>query len=284
MASLYRDRTTGNYITLTAAEAKCPNISFGAVLTASDYNLLQIDPVQATTPPVPNLTQAVVLAPAVQNASGQWVAAYQLVDITLGMTQTQLTTLKQSIAATLSTNIDTAATTAINGGFRYNFSAYNTSTGIAISTMTPNGTPGVLTLQMDTDSQINWLGVDAQAQSAVAAGNPTLQIMLRVLENVNVVVPASDINGILSAAATWKSQQVFIAAGLKDQLTADVANTAVSPQQMLTAVWPTPTPSPTPTPVPTSTPTPSPSPTPTPVPTTTPEPTATPTPTATPAA
>lgn len=175
----------------------------------------------------------------------------------------------------------------VAAGFQYDFSANLTDTGIAVSTLSPNGIPGVLTIQMDDASQINWLGLYKQAESIIAAGS-SATLLLRVLENYNVVLTASQALTVLMAIANWKSNLIFICAGLKDQLRA-LPNTADSLQAMLDIVWPTtpvttptPTSSPvqTPSPVPTPTPTPSPTPdpTPTPVPTDTPTPTPEPTP------
>jgi hypothetical protein len=165
----YRDRTTGAYTTIQAAQAEYPNVSVGNPLSASDYNALNIDPVIQSPVPSTTLLQAAILAPAVQDASGTWQTAYTIEDITQGLTQTQLTSLKQQLATTLSNNLNNTAAALLAGGFKYNFSAYNTDAGVAVSTLNPNGTAGLLTLQMDTDSQVNWLGVDAMAAKAIAA-------------------------------------------------------------------------------------------------------------------
>ena len=158
----------------------------------------------------------------------------------------------------LAASFDNYLASLLASGFQYNFSAYSTDTGVAISTIDINDTAGVLTLQMDTNSQINWLGLTAQAQLAVASGSTTTTFPIRVLENLNVVIPAADVIGILSAAATWKTQQIFINAGLKDQLNTLTGTTAEQIAAMATIVWPVatpPTPTPTPPPTPTAAPT-----------------------------
>lgn len=128
--------------------------------------------------------------------------------------------------------------TVIAGGFRYDFSHYSTDKSIAVSTLTPNGTAGLLTIQMDQESQIAWCVLLSQAQLAIAASAPTTPFLIRVFENVNVTVPASDIPTILGAAAAWASQQLFICAGLKDQLTALTGTTAAMIAAMAAINWP----------------------------------------------
>jgi predicted neutral ceramidase superfamily lipid hydrolase len=143
----------------------------------------------------------------------------------------------------LAASFDAELANLLSAGFQYNFSAYSTDAGIAVSTLTLNGTAGVMTIQMDANSQINWLGLTAEAQLAVATGNTTTTFPIRVLENLNIVIPATDVVMILSAAATWKTRNIFINAGLKDQLVALTGTTAAQIAAMAAIVWPV-TPSP----------------------------------------
>lgn len=165
--SLYRDRTSGNYVTLEMARASYPNIAVGSVLSTSDYNALNIDPVIQTAVPPTTLIQRAVRGAPVQNTSGDWETTYTVVDVTTTMSASQLATFKSKLADILSAQFDAQAAAAMAVGFQFNFSAYNTSTGISCATLTPNGTAGVLTIQMDTGSQINWLGVRAMANLAI---------------------------------------------------------------------------------------------------------------------
>ena len=321
--SLYRDRTSGNYVTLEMARAAYPNVSTGSVLAATDYDALNIDPVIQTAVPPTTLIQRAVRGAPVQNTSGDWETTYTVVDVTTTMSASQLAIFKSKLSDILATQFSSQRDNALLGGFQYNFSAYNTSTGIACSTLTMNGTAGVLTLQMDTSSQIDWLGVQAMAALAIqtctydvtaltigtagagytpgtgyaltataptgsgfagtidvdasgaltnpkitnagtgysqgitlaipaAAGTPTTagtltatvqqpsMISMRVYENYNVLVPATEAIAALLAAGRWKTTVVFYAASLKDQAAAMAANSTNTAAEMLALTWTTP--------------------------------------------
>ncbi len=158
-------------------------------------------------------------------------------DLTIGMSQTQLMVLKQSIANQMALVLNAQKNAVILAGYPYDFSAYMTDKGVAVATITSNAA-GVLTLQLDADSQRNWIALFLQAQQLINTGSPTTLLAMRTLENYNVLVPAAVVVSILTQAMLWVSTQIFTAAGLKDQLNAAVSNSAITPQMMLTYTWP----------------------------------------------
>lgn len=316
----YVNLATSSYITLQQAKAANPNIAVGNPLKASDYAALGIAPVTETPWPTTTILQRASLTGPVKSIDGSWETTYELTSLDAGLTGADLLAFKQNLASTLSNGFSAKRASLIAAGFQYDFSAYTTDAGIACSTLTPNTAPGVLTIQMDTASQVNWLGVTAEAQVELAtatfavsaltigadgagytvgtgypltaagngtgftgtvdvdatgnltnpqlvtpgqgysgtttinvdvsAGTPTtpgvitpviLQpqaFALRVAENYNVIVPATDIVKILGDAAKWATTLVFVAASLKDQLNALAVSATATPEQMVALSWP----------------------------------------------
>lgn len=182
--ALYRDSATGGYITLDAAKAARPNVSVGNPLSPSDYIALGINPVIAVAPPTTTLTEIAVLAPAVQNAQEIWTQSWLVIDVTKTMTPTQLISFKQNLYTTLAAKFSDMANNLVAAGFKYDFSPYTTDAGISCATLTPNGIAGLLTIQMDQNSQINWLGTTAEAQFAIA--DYTYQIASLAILNAGI--------------------------------------------------------------------------------------------------
>jgi hypothetical protein len=228
--ALFRDRTTGMLVTLAQAKLAAPNVSFGTSLTPTDFTMLNIDPVlPAAKPTRPQPYDRIVNAPPVQNSNGDWVQAFTIVDPTVNATTAQLVTIKTNLAATLSAQFDNTRAALFAAGYNNNFAGFNDN----------NGHPcGVLTLQMDANSQINWLGVTALAQLEVAAAS-TATMMIRTAQNIDVVMPPTAVITLMAAVATWKTLVVLTAGGLKSQLAAAIATTATTPLQMTAIVWPT---------------------------------------------
>lgn len=235
----YRNRATGAYMTLQAALAQFPNIAFRTPLAVADLNTLGVDPVFDSPHPTLAANQILQMLPPTQDVLGNWYIAYQAVDATTTMSPPQVVAFKQLLNTQIQNNLNAQFAAVLARGFPFNFSGLLTETGIACSTLTPNTVPGVLTLQMDNSSQVNWLGVNAQAQIYVSQGTPGKPIMLRVFENHNVVMAAIDALVILAATAMWKTNLVFLTSALKEQVNALALNSTGTAVQMTTVAWPT---------------------------------------------
>lgn len=76
----YRNRKNGEII--TNLRLYFPNVSIPDQLNQSDYDALDIDPIQNGVEPQPGLFQSVERYGPEKNAEGQWVWQYRLVDWT----------------------------------------------------------------------------------------------------------------------------------------------------------------------------------------------------------
>ncbi|GEM_PF-6902859 len=225
----YRNRTTGQYpITDAILRQEYPALAIPAVLTEAEFDFFNIDPVFATPQPaLTRLQTAQEVEPVETN--GTWAQQWQVVDITAGMSADQLAALKQQIATEQAAAFNNARDAMIAAGFSYDFSAFKLASGQQA---------GTLIMQMGADDQTNWLGLTLQAQIAIAKGQGSAMMELRVLENVWVQMAATDILGVLEQSGAWKSATIKACSDAKDTMTALVADTSKGPADVL-AVQPT---------------------------------------------
>ena len=79
----YRDRTTGELKSQGQLRKENPNISLPKIWNANVYEVLNVDPVLRGDQPTENVGvyQHIVRNGAVQNSDGDWVQAWQIVDM-----------------------------------------------------------------------------------------------------------------------------------------------------------------------------------------------------------
>ena len=230
MTQYYRDRTSGKNITLDAAKAAHPNISFGTNLTEHDYDKLNIDYVFDSPLPHATSVQHVEEVDPVKKGD-KWYRTFRVVNSSDGMTADQLATFKANAAALQLKHINAKRDAILNNGFKYDFSTMKLESGGLAS--------GTFTIQTRNTNDLNNLNhLESISKNMAMAGKKEDAISLRVAENVNVLVTASKYLGIYHNLITYRSNVTKLAAQLKDQISAAAVDVKKSPNDIVAIVMP----------------------------------------------